>query len=155
MNQLITQIQLLCRDEAIEAALSLSQLLVTDDFDEKVAAEQADALIPGITDNPYVHIEATERLARIILVNAADSSPENYQMVEKIISGTGKKQVIFTGIEIVALAAISLAALKIILNPVSHHKITFRDKDGTEITEETTRDPNMGFLRSIFEKLIK
>ena len=108
-TNLINKINGLTRDQAMEAAGFISQSLVGDE-----AVDQNLPALQKIAAQPYSHLPDVECLARLILIGAA-STEEGAEEVERAISGTGKKQVILGGMEIVALAALGVVALRIIV----------------------------------------
>jgi hypothetical protein len=106
---LINKINGLTREQAMEAAEFISQSLVGDEpVDQNLPAVQK------IAAEPYRHLPDVECLSRLILIGAA-STEKGAEEVERAISGTGKKQVILGGVEIVALAALGVVALRIIV----------------------------------------
>lgn len=108
-NDLIAKINGLTRDQAIEAAGFVSQSLAGDEpIDQNAPALKA------IVAEPYSHLPDVEALARLILISAA-STEQGAKEVDQAISGTGRKNLILGGMEIVALAALGVVALRIIV----------------------------------------
>jgi hypothetical protein len=131
--ELITRIQALTREEAMEAALALAEEL--DGGDEP----QGEALrfVQAVKTAPLQHIEETEELARIILVAAAadgDLAPT----VREILDAIGAKAFILGGLEIVALAALAVGALHVIISKGRKRQkkeITLKFGPNGEVTE--------------------
>jgi len=109
--ELIQQILQLSREQALEAAGFVADAITEESLPE-ISAENE---LKSITDQPYQHLEEIEQMARLLLMEAAVI--EEYQgYVQSAVEGAGKKQVILGGMEIVALAVISLGALHVILS---------------------------------------
>jgi hypothetical protein len=108
VNTLSERIEKLNREQAIEAAQFLSRSLAHGQ-----SAVEDSALTP-IKAQPFKYLEEVEQLARIILLSAA-ANPEYEAEVEKALAGTGQKQIILGGMEIIALAGIGLVALHVIV----------------------------------------
>jgi hypothetical protein len=99
----------LSREQVIEAAGFVSK--------DVAGIEPIEEILPSlrtITDQPYQSLPDVESLARLVLICAA-SSPEGKLAVQDAIAGTGRRQFILGGAEIVALAAIAVVALRIIV----------------------------------------
>src|SRR6201989_3029633 len=110
--ELNEKILALNRAQVIEAATTFSNIITEGEPDTASAT-----VATTVQADPTAHIEEVEALFRIILLNAADN-PEYAPIVADVIDGAGQKQFILGGLEIVALAVVGVAALKIILNPV-------------------------------------
>ena len=108
---LITRVQALTREEAMEAALALAQELQTG---EELQGE-ARRFVQAVKEAPLQHIEETEELARITLV-AAVADEDLAPTVSEILDAIGTRAFILGGLEIVALAALAVAALHIIIS---------------------------------------
>lgn len=108
---LITRIQALTREEAMEAALTLAKEL---DTGEEPHGE-ASRFVQAVKTAPLQHIEETEELARIILVAAA-ADEDLAPTVRETLDAIGTKAFIFGGLEIVALAALAVAALHVVIS---------------------------------------
>jgi hypothetical protein len=108
---LMSEIDALSREHVIEAAgFVATSLGVTSSTSQDVAA-----LLADWRDHPYKHLEQAEELARLVLsVGATD--PELQPVVADALEGAGRKQVVFAGAEIVALAALALGALQVCLS---------------------------------------
>ena len=109
--ELITRIQAFTREEAMEAALSLAQELQTGD----VPQGEALRFVQAVRAAPLQHVEATEELARIILIAAA-TDEDLAPTVAEILGAIGAKAFILGGLEIVALAGLAVVALHIIIS---------------------------------------
>jgi hypothetical protein len=149
MNKILEQIRLLSRDQAIEAAIFVSNTINEENKDEG-AQEVADV----VKEKPFEYLEDVENLSRLILVNAAEDD-EYIELVRNAIENTGKKALILGGAEIVALAFAGVGALRIIMNPVKKKTKKVKKADGSteEITEE--HDTDLGFLSPLFRSLVK
>jgi hypothetical protein len=101
----------LTREETMEAALALSDELAGD----ASAPDSAKAFLEEVRDAPLRNLEVTEELARLVLqIAAADSELE--PTVREVLDSVGTKAFILGGLEIVALAALAVAALHIIIS---------------------------------------
>jgi hypothetical protein len=110
MNDLVTRINELSREQSLEAARYLSVSLGASA--DKVAKERS-ALQP-LTEQPYANSADIEALARLLLLSAAAES--DYRVaVEKAVDGAGVKQFILGGAEIVAISSLALYALQLII----------------------------------------
>jgi hypothetical protein len=110
MNTLVERIEKLNREEAIEAAQFLSRSLTGG---QGAGAAENSAVAP-IKAQPFKYLEEVEQLARVILLAAA-ANPEYEKEVEKALAGSGHKQIVLGGMEIIALAGIGLAALHVVI----------------------------------------
>ena len=139
MNDLISKIEGLTREQALEASGFLSRQLAQDSG----AGEAERELLAPLTAQPYRNIEEIEQLARVVLMSAA-LTPEYEEAVRKAVEGAGRKQYIFSGGEIVTLAAICLYALQVVITKGKtgeKETIRLKDKDGktsTVIRKEVT-----------------
>jgi len=151
--ELIQQIQQLSREQALEAAGFVADA-ITEESKPEIDAEDE---LKRITDQPYQHLEEIEQMARLLLMEAA--TIEDYQgYVQSAVEGAGKKQVILGGMEIVALAVISLGALHVILSKgrISEGKTTkIRDENGKTVIEikEEVKYGISGTLASILKNI--
>jgi hypothetical protein len=137
MNTLRERIEKLNREQAIEAAQFLSRSLTHG----QSAGEAENAALTPIKAQPFKYLEEVEQLARIILLSAA-ATPECEKEVEKALAGTGQKQIILGGLEIVALAGIGLVALHVIITHGKSKEFVNTEivsNDGTKLkTSKTT-----------------
>jgi hypothetical protein len=77
--------------------------------------------------SPLEHLEDIEDLARVVLLIAATSDPEEVSLA---LDGAGRRQLVLGGVELVALATLGLGALQVLVT-----------KGRTrEVTTETVRD---------------
>lgn len=110
-DQLIARIESLSREEAMEAGLALGQ-----ELDPNQEADRAgQAFIDAVQAAPLKHIEQTEELARLVLVAAA-ADPRTADIVRDILDNVGSRAFILGGAEIVALAALAVAALHVVMS---------------------------------------
>jgi hypothetical protein len=124
---LIEAINKLERDQALEAARFLCQSLVGDELVDEGCPE-----LQLIAEQPYAHLPDVESLARLVLISSA-SVPGSMEQVRKAIAGTGRKQFILGGAEIVALAALAVVALNIVVrggHGRTAESLTLLDVDG-------------------------
>lgn len=140
----IKQVEALSREQVIEAASTLSNIITGGKEDENAVM-----LAKQIEKNPTEHIEEIEELSRLILINAAETD-EYKDLVQQAIESAGQKQFILGGAEIIALAVIGVAALKIILNPVKNKITKIKNKDGSVKETREEHDSDTGFLSSVF-----
>lgn len=111
MSDLVDRIQALTREEAMEAGLALGQLLDADE----VAYDYGRQFVESVEEAPLQHIAEAEELARVLLLAAA-ADPELAPMVNEVLDAVGAKAFILGGVEIVALAALAVAALHIVVS---------------------------------------
>jgi len=112
---------------------------------EKLPEIGAERKLKIISDQPYQHLEEIEQMARLLLMEAATTG--GYQgYVRSAVEGAGKKQVILGGMEIVALAAISLGALHVILSKGKTSERTMK-KNPRGKWEKGRRDYNECYIR--------
>jgi len=100
----------LTREQVFEAVGFLGDDI---NVDIKADDQEANALTP-LNERPYEKIEDLEQFARITLVVAA-MNPDYVDAVKDAIYGSGKKQFVLGGTEIVALSVIALGALHVII----------------------------------------
>lgn len=106
---LVNMIEGLPRDQALEAARFVAEAMgVTAD-------EQAAAAVAALTDAPYESLEEIDQLARLLLLASA-VDPDLEDGVRTAIEGAGRKQFIFGGAEIVALAVLAVSALHVVIS---------------------------------------
>jgi hypothetical protein len=110
MNDLVTRINELSREQSLEAARYLSAALGASA--NKVAKEST-ALQP-LTEQPYANAADIEALARLLLLSAA-AEPDYQVALQKAVDGAGVKQFIFGGAEIVAISSLALYALQLVI----------------------------------------
>lgn len=110
MNELVTSINELSREQALEAARYLSASLGVST--DNVARERA-ALEP-LTQQPYANAADIEALARLLLLTAA-AEPDYQIAVQKAVDGAGVKQFILGGAEIVIISSLALCALQTVI----------------------------------------
>lgn len=157
-QNLITRINALTREEAMEAALALGDELNTD---EELQGEVR-RFVEEVEQAPLQYIEETEELARILLVAAADDN-ELAPTVRKILDAVGEKAFIFGGLEIIALAELVVAGLQIVISKGqtrNTNTTTFKfNPDGT-IAEMVVREeqqfgisPGIGHLLADIARL--
>ncbi|HSH77299.1 MAG TPA: hypothetical protein VLA19_02065 [Herpetosiphonaceae bacterium] len=130
---LIQQIQQLTREQALEAAGFLADA-IPEEGRPDVAAQPE---FQQIADQPYQHLEEVEQVARLLLLAAA-TTEEYRDDVQAAIAGTGQKQVILGGMEIVALATIALGALHVLITKgktSEEETTTFREENGQTVVE--------------------
>jgi hypothetical protein len=128
---LITRIQALTREEAMEAALALAQELETGEEPQG----EARRFVQAVNTAPLQHVEEIEELARIILVAAA-ADEDLAPTVREILDAIGTKAFILGGLEIVALASLAVAALHIIISKG-------RTRENKELTLEFDQNGNV------------
>lgn len=128
MSDLPKQIENLTREEALEAAQHLAMKISQG---QAPGAREEEVLRP-FTQHPYANIEEIEQLSRLLLLTAANV--DGYEDAVKVaIEGTGRKQFILGGAEIVALATIGLIALHVLITKGKSGEdeaITIEEKDG-------------------------
>lgn len=122
------------RDRAIEAARFVASEIAgaSDGRSQEVGAWAA--------GSPFTHIGDVETLSRLVLIARALSGAEGADSVERAIEGSGRKNLVLGGVEIVALAGIGVIALQLILTggKLIETEITYsHDADGKPII--TTR----------------
>jgi len=110
MNDLVTRINNLSREQSLEAAKYLSASLGASA--DKVAKERT-ALQP-LTEQPYANAADIEALARLLLLSAA-AEPDYQVAVEKAVDGAGVRQFILGGAEIVVISSLALYALQLVI----------------------------------------
>jgi hypothetical protein len=135
--ELITRIQALTREEAMEAALALAQEL---EASEEPHGE-AGRFVQAVKTAPLQHIEETEELARVLLVAAA-ADEDFAPTVREILDAIGTRAFILGGLEIVALAGLGVAALHILLSKGRTHEneeLTLKFGPNGEVTEMVVR----------------
>jgi hypothetical protein len=137
MSTLSERIEKLNREQVIEAAQFLSRSLT----EGQKAGEAENAALAQLKARPFKYLGEVEQLARIILLAAA-ANPEYEEEVEKALAGTGHKQIILGGMEIVALAGIGLVALHVIVTrgkSKENLETEIISPDGTKVkTSKTT-----------------
>jgi hypothetical protein len=111
MSDLVEKIQTLSREEALEAAGYVCDALGIDL--DKTGAERT--ALESLTAQPFQSIQEIEQLARLVLMTAA-LTPEHEDAVRKAIEGSGQKQFILGGAEIVMLGALALGTLHIMVS---------------------------------------
>lgn len=129
--ELISRIQALTREEAMEAALSLAQELETGEEPQG----EARRFVQAVKTAPLQHIEQTEELARIILMAAA-ADEDLAPTVREILDAIGSKAFILGGLEIVALASLAVAALHILISKG-------RTRENKEVTLQFDQNGNV------------
>jgi hypothetical protein len=70
---------------------------------------------------PLEHLEDIEDLARVVLLVAATSDPEE---VSVALDGAGRRQLVLGGVELVALATLGLGALQILVTKGRTREVT-------------------------------
>jgi len=148
MEQVIEQINSLNREQVIEAATFVSNI-ITDGAEDPEAVQ----LTSPVKESPFQYISDIESLARIILINAADKK-EYKDLVQQAIDNSGQKNLILGGTEIVALAVVGLAALKIIVNPKTE-ETEIKNSDGKTVKVTKYGGSDTGFLDSLFKFFFK
>lgn len=111
ISTLVDRIEALTREEVMEAGLALSQELDAGD----VSDAEGRRFVESVESAPLQHIVEAEELARVLLLAAA-ADPELAPTVEEILDSVGGKAFILGGLEIVALAALAVAALHIVVS---------------------------------------
>lgn len=149
MTELSDRIASLDRTSAYEAAQFVAVEL----------GAQPDGDVPAspLVDDPLAHQDDVEDLAKVVLLTAAEVDPA---MVERALDGVGQRQIVFGGLELVALAILAVGALHIIVTKGKSGESTStrveKDANGKEVvtTRTETRyaisDTLGGMLRSIF-----
>ncbi|HEX8227750.1 MAG TPA: hypothetical protein VF826_00380 [Chloroflexia bacterium] len=133
MNDLVSQIEALSREQVLEAAGFLGDRLTSDDA--QWLAETPE--IRQLTEEPYSNLEDLEQLCRLALVAGA-LTPEYEDHVRNAILGSGKKQFILGGLEIVALAVLAVGALHVIVTKGKkdeHEIMRITEEDGKKTVE--------------------
>lgn len=130
-DALVKTIKELPRDQAMEAARFLAEAMAVT-----VDKRGATAVEP-LTTEPYESLEEIDQLARLLMLASA-ADPELEDEVRSAIEGAGRKQFIFGGAEIVALAALAVSALHVVMTKGKKgetEKIKVEEKsDGTTVT---------------------
>jgi len=137
-SELITRIQALTREEAMEAALALAEEV---DTGEKPQGEGG-RFVAAVEAAPLQHIEETEELARILLVAAA-ADEDLAATVREILDAVGNKAFILGGLEIVALAALAVAGLHVVISKGRSRKskeTTYEYGPNGEVTKMVVRE---------------
>jgi len=147
MEDTLQKIQHLSRSHALEAAKYVASIIA----DEAILPTSEIADILGDLSE---HTDEVEDLSRVILINAA-LQPQYTEIVETAIDNTGKKKLILGGAEIVALAAIVLAALKILVNPKSSEEFEYSDKEGKKVKHKVNYNNDTGFVTKVLAKYFK
>lgn len=112
MENLKEKIALLNTDELLEA----TQILANEIIDGADTTAEENVIQPLLT-NPAAHLKDIETVCRLLLNEAAES--EEYKaLVLDAVSNTGRKNFIMGGWEIVALAAVVVAGIRVVRNPV-------------------------------------
>lgn len=145
MNNIIQQVQNISSSTAIEAAKIVASSIAEEPLMNEIEFEKE-------FGDPLSHINEMDQFARLILINAAEK-PEYEYLVQQAIANSGRKQLVLGGMEIIALAAIGLAALRIIVNPVTKRVIKSTDKDGNKIVYEEHRNNDTDFLAKLIAKI--
>lgn len=136
-DELIQRIQDLTREEAMEAALALEDLLGGPPAGEPELATEAQTFVVELEAEPFASVEDVEELARTALIVAGlDSSYR--PAIEDILSRVGNKAFIFGGAEIVAAGIVAVRLVQVILTKGKHSEegkteISFDEKGGTRI----------------------
>jgi hypothetical protein len=133
MNDLVTRINGLSREESLEAARYIGSALEVSA--DKVAKERV-ALQP-LTEQPYAHLADIEALARLLLLTAA-ANPDYQPALKKALDGAGMKQFILGGAEIVAISATTLYALQLVITKgkeAEEHIVTITEEGGKKTVE--------------------
>ncbi len=147
MNDLKSQILSLERAHLLETASIVANAVVAKN---NVNVETYQPAISGITS--MEHIESIEQFSRIILLNAAENTEYN-SIVSIAMDNVGKKNLVIEVTTIAVLGSIGIAALRIILNPLSKEKIKYTNKDGTKVEIERERNNDTSFLGKILQKV--
>lgn len=147
METIIEKVQQLPAANAIEAAKTVASAIA----DEPVITEDEFETEFG---DPFEHIADMEEFARILLINAAER-PKYRDLVDTAITNVGKKQLVLGGPELVMLVALGVAALRIMINPVSEEKFKYTDKNGTKVEHTRTYNNSTNFLSRILGKYLK
>lgn len=141
-SELIERIQKVDRDEAIEAARFFTRGLTKSEGKQALADDRVESL----KEAPFSHVEAIEALARAVLIAGAQD-PKSANDVAISLDGAARKQFVLGGSEIVALAALSVVALKIIVDRNKIKKTTKVEYVGGKMTvsyEETPVTTSIG-----------
>lgn len=109
MTSSVEILDTLARERVLEAAGYLAESVSVGDLPE----DYSDVL-RQFADEPYGHLAEIEEVARLVLAVAL-TGDDTRDAALTAIGGTGRKQVIIGGAEIVTLAAIALAALHTML----------------------------------------
>ena len=145
--QLTERINQLNRAQVIEAATTFSNIITEGQPDPS-----SESLAAIVQADPSAHLADADSLSRMILLNAADDA-SYAPIVSDVLDSVGQKQFILGGMEIVALAVVGVAALKIILNPVKKKTSTIKRADGSEEKIEEVHDSSTGFLADVFKQI--
>lgn len=148
-KSLLNQIQSLTRPQVLEAANSFANLITAELVDQ-----ETESIADMIKDNPARHLDEVEELSRILLINASEDD-EYKELVKEVVDNVGKKQAVLGGTEIIALALIGVAALRIIKNPKKKEEITVKKPDGSLVEIKKEYDNDTSFLGAVFAKLFK
>jgi hypothetical protein len=104
----ITEVVLtLPRETVLEAATFIAEELAPDAESEPEAT--------WVGSQPFTHVGDVEALARFILLGRALDGPDGLAEVEAAIEGSGKKNLVLGGMEIMALAGLGVIALRILV----------------------------------------
>lgn len=151
MSELPDRIRSLDRIAAYEAAQFVAVEL----------GARPDGKVPAspLVDDPLAHQDDVEDLAKVLLLTTAEIEPA---MVERALDGVGQRQIIFGGLELVAVAILAIGALHIIVSKGKSEESTTtrieKDTDGKEVVTTSTEtryaisDALGDMLRAIFRK---
>jgi hypothetical protein len=125
MTDLYARIDGLDRVTAYEAAQLLAVELGADP-DVRLVDHEA-------LNEPLAHQDDFENLAKVLLLITADADPE---AVERAIDGAGRKQLVLSGDELIALSVLIVGALQVLMSKGKageHVEIVIeRDSNGQE-----------------------
>ncbi len=129
-------------EELIEATQMVANQIINGADTSNIETE-----LEKVLANPATHIAEVEEFCRVFLFEAADS--ETYrQIVIDAINNTGKKNFVMSGMEIVLLAAVIVAGIRVIRNPPT--KVT-EIKEKGKIFRETTYNPDSSFMDKMMD----
>jgi hypothetical protein len=104
----ITEIVLtLPRETVLEAATFVAEELAPDEEPESEAT--------WVGSQPFTHVGDVEALARLLLIGRALDGPDGLAAVETAIEGSGKKNLVLGGMEIIALAGLGVIGLRMLV----------------------------------------
>jgi hypothetical protein len=155
MNDIVSRIEQMSREEAFEAIGLIGAYIAPEASDESMAQQSLDQLLK----QPYANIDELEQLARVTLIGAA-LTPEYEEVTRKAIEGAGQKNFILGGAEIVALSIVALAALHVIVTKgkaSESETFAFEEKDGKLVAVSQKKEVKYGIssglaaaLKSVF-----
>ena len=152
---LAAEIMTLPRETAIEAARFVAAELAPDATEAEIEASAAWA-----AGAPFQHLRDVDTLARLLLVSQALVGAEAAARVGAAIKGSGRRNLVLGGTEIVLLAGLGVIALQVALTrgKLTDRKLTYgQDANGRPVLtiEESEKqlalsDALAGVLKPLF-----